>query len=79
MKRNQEQGLLILWLDEKGPAEQGKLLVGDILIGLDGQPLADPDDLFSALANDTVGKSIAVEILRGGKPETVKVIVGERK
>lgn len=79
LKRKQEQGLLILWLEEKGPAEQGGLLVGDILVGVDEQPLADPDDLFAALTSETVGKSITVEILRGGRPETVKVRVGERK
>jgi len=26
-----------------------------------------------------VGKTIAVEVLRGGRPETVNVMVGERK
>jgi S1-C subfamily serine protease len=41
--------------------------------------VGDPDDLFSALTSDTVGKSVAVEVLRGGRPETVNVIVGERK
>jgi S1-C subfamily serine protease len=72
-------GLLVLWLEEGGPAEKGGLLVGDILVAVGGQSVSDPDDLFSALSNDTVGKSTAVEVMRGGKPETVKVTVGERK
>jgi S1-C subfamily serine protease len=72
-------GLLILWLEEGGPAEKGGLLVGDILTAVGGQKVSDPDDLFSALNNDTVGKSTPVEVLRGGKPETVNVTVGERK
>ncbi len=79
LKREQEQGLLVLWLEEGGPAEKGGLLVGDILVAISGQPVGDPDDLFSALNSDTVGKSIAVEVLRGGRPETVNVTVGERK
>ncbi|HEX2698047.1 MAG TPA: trypsin-like peptidase domain-containing protein [Anaerolineales bacterium] len=79
LKRDQEHGLLVLWLEEKGPAEQSGLLVGDILVAVSGQPVGDPDDLFAALNSDTVGKSVAVEVLRGGKPETVKVTVGERK
>ncbi len=79
LKREQGHGLLVMWLEEGGPAEKGGLLVGDILVAISGQPVGDPDDLFSALNSDTVGKSVAVEVLRGGKPETVKVTVGERK
>jgi len=79
LKREQEHGLLVLWLEEGGPAEKGGLLVGDILVAISGQPVGDPDDLFSALNSDTVGNAIAVEVLRGGRPETVSVTVGERK
>jgi len=53
--------------------------VGDIIVAVNGQPVGDPDDLFAALNSDTVGKAIAVEILRGGRRETVQVTVGERK
>jgi len=79
LNREQEHGLLVLWLEEAGPAEKGGLLVGDILVAISGQPVGDPDDLFSALNSDTVGKAIGVEVLRGGRPETVNVTVGERK
>lgn len=79
LKREQKNGLLILWLEENGPAQKGGLFVGDTIVAVAGQPVSDPDDLFSALKSDTVGKSIAVEVLRGGKPETVNVTAGERK
>lgn len=79
LQREQSHGLLVLWLEEGGPAEQAGLLVGDILVAVSGQAVGDADDLFSALGSDTVGKSIAVEVLRGGRPETVSVTVGERK
>src|SRR5512147_1829638 len=79
LKREQELGLLILWLEEGGPAEKAGLLVGDILVGVAGQPVQDPDDLFAALGSDTVGKSVQVEVLRGGKPEAISVTMVERK
>ncbi len=79
LKREQEHGLLVLWLEEKGPADKSGLFVGDIIVAISGQAVGDPDDLFAALNGDVVGKSIAVEILRGGKPETLQVTVGERK
>jgi S1-C subfamily serine protease len=77
--REQTSGLLVLWLEENGPAQSGGLFVGDTIVSVGGQPVNDPDDLFSALHSDTVGKSIKVEVLRGGKPETLNVTVGERK
>ena len=79
LNREQEHGLLVIWLEEGGPAEQGGLLVGDILIAVSGQPVGDPDDLFAALNGDMVGRAIPVDVLRGGRPETVNVTVGERK
>jgi S1-C subfamily serine protease len=79
LNREQSHGLLVLWLEESGPAAKGGMFVGDILVGVNGQSVEDPDDLFSALGSDTVGKSVSVEVLRGGRPETVQVTVGERK
>jgi S1-C subfamily serine protease len=77
--REQSQGLLVMWLEEGGPAEKAGVLVGDILVGVAGKPVADPDDLFAALGSDAVGQSVPVEVLRGGKPERVNVMVAERK
>jgi S1-C subfamily serine protease len=74
-----EAGLLVLWLERGGPAESGGLLVGDILARLNGQSLKDADDLFSALHGDIVGKKVAVDVLRGGQPQTLQVTPAERK
>lgn len=79
LKREQKTGLLVMWLEEDGPAQTGGLFVGDTIVAINGQPVSDPDDLFAALNSDTVDKAVAVEVLRGGKPETVNVTVGERK
>jgi S1-C subfamily serine protease len=74
-----EAGLLVLWLEKDGPAEKSGLMVGDILTKINAHALKDADDLFAALTSDTVGQSTAVEILRGGQPQTVNVTIGERK
>lgn len=79
LKGEQKRGLLVLWLEENGPAQSGGLFVGDTITAVGGQPVGDPEDLFSALNSETVGKPTSVDLLRGGKPETVTVTVGERK
>jgi S1-C subfamily serine protease len=37
LKREQEHGLLISWLEEGGPAQTGGLFVGDIIVAVSGQ------------------------------------------
>ena len=66
-------------VEDGSPAEQGGLLVGDLLVGLAGQSVSDPDDLAARLVGSIVGQPVAVELLRGGQPASLTVIIGERK
>ena len=77
--RAQDTGLLIIGAENEGPGAQGGLMVGDILVGLNGQPVANHDDLLMRLTGDVVGKPLPVEVLRGGQLKTVQVTVGERE
>ncbi len=76
--RSEEHGLLIVQVDEDSPAQKGGLLLGDILIAIDSHPLKDAEDLRSLLSGDRVGKTIPVEVIRGGKLQTLQVTVGQR-
>jgi len=70
--------LLIVQVDEGSPAQKGGLMLGDILIALDNHPLKDAEDLRSLLSGDRVGKTIPLEVIRGGKLQTLQVTVGQR-
>lgn len=74
----QKTGLLLVGVEQEGPAAAGGLLIGDILVAIDGQNIQDQDDLFVRLTGDVVGKSVSLKILRGGKINNVSVKVGER-
>jgi len=76
--RQQATGLLVVGVENKSPAVEGGLIVGDILVGVAGQPVADHDELLSRLTGDIVGKPTPVQVLRGGQPQTLTVTVGER-
>lgn len=76
--RSQETGLLIVRVEPDSPAGKGGLLVGDILVGLDGNEVQDADDLQALLAGDRVGKAVPVAVIRGGVLQTVNVTIGER-
>lgn len=75
----QETGLLVARVDAGSPAEQGGLLIGDVVIGMGGQPVKDTDDLQAMLGPDRVGQPTAVRIIRGGEPKEISVTVGERQ
>lgn len=77
--REQATGLLLVGVEDGSPAEAGGLLVGDIVVGLAGQAVGDPDELLARLTGAAVGQPAPVEILRGGQPRTVTVTIGERK
>ena len=78
LKREQAAGLLVMSVEKKSPAESSGLMVGDILVGIDGHPVSDHDALFARLSGDVVGKSIPVEILRGGQLQSLQVKIGTR-
>jgi S1-C subfamily serine protease len=76
--RQQSSGLLVVGIDPGTPAAKSGLLVGDILVGVAGKPVADHDDLFAALSGDVVGQATPVEVLRGGQPLVIDVVVESR-
>ena len=80
LNREQETGLLIVGIEKDSPAEKSGLglIVGDILVGIAGIAVADHEDLFARLSGDVVGKTVAVDVLRGGKLQSVEIVVGER-
>jgi len=76
--RKQETGLLIVGIEKDSPAEKGGLILGDILVGVNGVAIEHHDELFARLSGDVVGKSTPMDVLRGGKLQTINVTVGER-
>jgi S1-C subfamily serine protease len=78
LKREQETGLLIVGMEKDSPAEKGGLMIGDILVGIAGVAVEHHDELFVRLSSDVVGKSTPMDVLRGGKLQSLSVVVGER-
>jgi S1-C subfamily serine protease len=76
--RQQETALLLVSVEEEGPAAKSGLIVGDILISINGQPVLDHDKLQEQVMKEKVGNAISIEILRGGQLTTVVVTIGER-
>jgi S1-C subfamily serine protease len=71
-------GLLIASVEPGGPADRDGVLLGDVLLALDGAAVSDPTDVLARLGGDRVGRPIAVQVIRGGEVKTLQVTPGER-
>jgi S1-C subfamily serine protease len=70
--------MVILSVEPEGPAALAGLMVGDVITALDGHPIIHPDQVLELLAGDVVGKTLAVELVRGGRGEKAELLVSER-
>ncbi|MGZ9166995.1 MAG: S1C family serine protease [Anaerolineales bacterium] len=78
LKREQATGLLVVSVEHDSPASKAGLIVGDILVAVANVPVLHHDELFARLSSEVVGKSTPVEILRGGQPQALNVVIAER-
>lgn len=73
----QPRGALVAAVEEGSPAEAGGLLIGDVLLRLDDDPVAGPRSLAAALRG-APSASRKVKILRAGELLDLEVETGER-
>jgi len=72
------RGLIILSLEPGGPAHKGGVIVGDVLLTLDGETVDDTDAVQSHLGAEQIGKTISAEVLRGGSRIKIGIVPAER-
>jgi len=74
-----ESALLVVSLEPGGPADKAGVLLGDILVALDGTPVAEPGDVLALLGPERVGTQLAAQLVRGGQRVQLSLTVGERR
>jgi len=70
--------LLVVGVTAGSPAAASGVLLGDVVLDLDGRPVEAPEDLLDLLAGARAGKTVTLRIVRAGKQVDVPVVVGER-
>jgi len=74
----QASGLMLFAVEADGPADKAGLIIGDVVLTLDGVAVADSDDVLAALAGKETGASVKVGILRAGEVKEAEITLGER-
>nr|MDA3856846.1 PDZ domain-containing protein [Roseovarius sp.] len=63
----------------EGPAAEGGMLSGDVIMSFDGKEVADTRGLVRQVGNTEVGKAVRVVVYRDGKTQTLKITLGRRE
>lgn len=70
------EGALVAQVMKDSPAEKAGLKIGDVILQYDNHRIEKSSDLPPLVAITPSDKTVELEVLRGGKKETVKVTIG---
>jgi len=71
------EGVLITEIFKDSPAEEAGLKAGDVIVGVDGENVAESRDLIDIIADKEEGDVVDITYLRKGAKNSVKVTVDE--
>ncbi|MFV0295354.1 MAG: Do family serine endopeptidase [Hyphomicrobiaceae bacterium] len=69
-------GALVSEVTPDGPSSKGGLKVGDVILSLDGKDVRSVRALPRLVSRMAVGKDVDVEVLRDGKRQVLKIVLG---
>ena len=72
-----EAGILVVSVDEDGPAAKAGMKAGDVILKVNGKQIRDSDALRDEVAQLEADKDATVSVQRDGKPVDLTVKVGE--
>ncbi|HEX9322438.1 MAG TPA: S1C family serine protease [Xanthobacteraceae bacterium] len=72
------RGLLVVSLDPNGPGRRAGMLIGDVIIAWNGEPVRSVRDVFQRLSSETVGRQINLATIRAGQVASASIEISER-
>ncbi|RPI20637.1 MAG: PDZ domain-containing protein [Acidobacteria bacterium] len=72
-------GILVHSLETESPAARAGVTTGDVIIGLDKQPVSGVDDLHRILTEEKVGVVTTVTLIRQGRKLDLAIVPAERR
>jgi S1-C subfamily serine protease len=75
----QESAVMAATVEPGSAADRAGLRAGDLILALDGVTITGADDLIRALTGDKIGKSVALDVLRGTERLALSLVPQERK
>jgi serine protease Do len=76
--RRAKTATIVLDVATASPAHDAGILIGDLILSIDGNEIRHPGDVHSTLGAESVGKTLSVDLWRAGKAQQVQIPVAER-
>jgi S1-C subfamily serine protease len=76
--RRGKTATIVLDVAPESPSHKAGILIGDLILSIEGNEIQHPGDVQALLGPNYVGKTLSVELLRGGKIQQLQVAVAER-
>jgi S1-C subfamily serine protease len=74
-----ETGVVVMVAEQGSPAQKAGLREGDVVVALEGQPVAGVDDLLRMLSDVPAGVRAELTVLRGTEKLTLAIVPDERE
>jgi len=71
-------GAIVVAVEPGSPADRCGVMIGDVLVGIDGTAVTDVEDVHGLLGPDKVGAQSSLRVIRAGALTQVSVTIGER-
>ncbi len=71
------KGAVVAQVDKGSPAAKAGLKAGDVIVAVDGKPVSDAAQIRNRIGLLMVGQTVRLDILRNGKPETIKAVIAQ--
>jgi S1-C subfamily serine protease len=70
--------VLVVHVEPGGPADKAGVLLGDVVIELQGKPVEDTGDIQQLLGSSKIGETVEATVLRGGAPLKLSIALADR-
>nr|WP_255009887.1 trypsin-like peptidase domain-containing protein [Cyanobium sp. ATX 6F1] len=67
------RGAVVMSVSPGSPAEQAGVRRGDVIVAVEGKPLAGPPQLITAVEQNGVGRPMQLDLIRAGTPLQLRV------
>ncbi len=74
---NKNEGALVSEVMKDSPAEKAGLIQGDIILGYDGIPVENPNQLRNLVASTEIGRKVRLAVFRQDKQMNLEVMIGD--
>lgn len=73
-----DKGEIVSSVEPSGPAAKAGVKQGDVIVRINNQDVTFDNTLSYVVANTAIGSTVPIEVIRGGKRQTLRAVIAQR-